>query len=130
MRRPFYKCESSDALRVLEENKVIIQKVLEAMGEIEADLIEIPMVDDSSVKNENEEESAITFIRWVCDAAEKYGIIVGLETDFPPEKFSRFLIKLEKIILLLIMIVVIVQGLVIITGKNLLALEIMYTMFT
>lgn len=96
MRRPFYKCESSDALRVLEENKVIIQKVLEAMGEIEADLIEIPMVDDSSVKNENEEESAITFIRWVCDAAEKYGIIVGLETDFPPEKFSRFLNKIGK----------------------------------
>lgn len=96
MRRPFYKCESSDAFRVLEENKVIIQKVLEAMGEIEADLIEIPMVDDSSVKNENEEESAITFIRWVCDAAEKYGIIVGLETDFPPEKFSRFLNKIGK----------------------------------
>lgn len=96
MRRPFYKCESSDAFRVLEENKVIIQKVLEAMGEIEADLIEIPMVDDSSVKNENEEESAITFIRWVCDAAEKYGIIVGLETDFPPEKFSRFLNQIGK----------------------------------
>ena len=96
MRRPFYKCESSDAFRVLEENKVIIQKVLEAMGEMEADLIEIPMVDDSSVKNENEEESAITFIRWVCDAAEKYGIIVGLETDFPPEKFSRFLNQIGK----------------------------------
>lgn len=96
MRRPFYKYDSCDAFKVLEENKRIMQKVLEAMAEIKAGLIEVPMVDDSSVKTKYEEEDAITFIRWACDTAAKYEVIVGLETDFPPDKFSKFLDQIER----------------------------------
>lgn len=96
MRRPFYKFDATVAEEVLKENKKMMQRTLEAMSEIGASLIEIPMVDDSSVKNEMESEAAITFLRWVCDLAAEYKITVGLETDFPPERFRRFLDSIER----------------------------------
>lgn len=96
MRRPFYKYNSSDSMEVLEENKTIMKKVLAAMKEIGAGLIEVPMVDGSSVKTKKEEADAITLIRWICDTAAEYKILVGLETDFPPEKFGVFLDQIER----------------------------------
>lgn len=96
MRRPFYKQEITKQEEVLEENKEFVQHTFEAMHAIGAKLIEIPMVDDSSVKTGEEEKASIAFIRWVCDKALQYDIIVGLETDFPPEKFCDFLNKIER----------------------------------
>lgn len=96
MRRPFYKNNTTDSLKILEENKLIFKEVLEGMQKIGAKLIEIPMVDDSSVKNPDEEKRAIEFVQWACDEAKRCGIIVGLETDFPPGKFTEFLDKVER----------------------------------
>lgn len=96
MRRPFYKYETDESVKILQENKEIMQKMLEAMSEIGANLIEIPMVDNSSVKNQKEEAKAITFVRWSCDMAKEYDIIVGLETDFPPERFVQFLKQIDR----------------------------------
>lgn len=96
MRRPFYKCNMDSYSMVLTENKNIMQEMFIGMKEIGATLIEIPMVDDSSVKTKMEEEASIDFIRWVCDVAKEYDIWVGLETDFPPEKFSNFLDAVER----------------------------------
>ena len=93
MRRPFYKYNSTE---VLDENKVIMCRMLEAMQDIGASLIEIPMVDDSSVKSAEEEAAAIQFIRWACDEAGKSGIKVGIEADFPPHKFTEFLRKIGR----------------------------------
>lgn len=91
MRRPFYKQEKNMQDALLNENKKILQHILEAIHKIGANLIEIPMVDDSSVKTDAEEEQILTFIRWICDRAALYEIKVGLETDFPPGKFRTFL---------------------------------------
>ena len=96
MRRPFYKYQMNESAEILQENKRIIQKIFEAMHEIGAELIEIPMVDNSSVKNQEEEIKAVTFVRWVCDVAKEYGIVIGLETDFPPEKFVQFLKQIKR----------------------------------
>lgn len=96
MRRPFYKYSGNVSESILDENKKIMHRTLEGMREIGATLIEIPMVDDSSIKNEIEGEAAISFVRWVCDIAAEYNIIVGLETDFPPEWFCNFLNHIKR----------------------------------
>lgn len=96
MRRPFYKNTESTSESVLVENKEMMQRTLEAMGEIGASLVEIPMVDDSSVKNAMEANAAIEFIRWACEMASQYNIMVGLETDFSPKWFCKFLNSIKR----------------------------------
>lgn len=96
MRRPFYKKQGNEKEIVLQENLQIFKVTLEAMKDIRAKLVEIPMVDDSSVRNEKEKAEAIEFIRSLCDMAEEYKIIVGLETDFLPEGFREFLEEIGK----------------------------------
>lgn len=96
MRRPFYKYDSDTMEKVLYENKQIMKRTLEAMHEIGARLVEIPFVDDSSLKTKGEEEEAVSFIRWVCDTATRYNIMIGLETDFPPGKFRDFLNQIKR----------------------------------
>lgn len=96
MRRPFYKKQGNEKEVVLQENFQIFRVTLEAMKDIGAKLVEIPMVDDSSVKNETEKIEAVEFIRSLCDMAEEYKIIVGLETDFPPGGFREFLEVIGK----------------------------------
>lgn len=96
MRRPFYKYDSDTREEVLDENKQLMKRTLAAMHEIGAGLVEIPLVDDSSLKTQKEEEEAISFIRWACDTAAEYGIVVGLETDFPPKSFCNFLDRIER----------------------------------
>lgn len=91
MRHPFYKYQGEERKKICAENKLMVKMALEGMKKIGAHLIEIPMVDNSSVKNMQEKEDALEFISWVCQYAGEYGIIVGLETDFAPKVFRAFL---------------------------------------
>ena len=96
MRRPFYKYDALEAESVLAENKEVLQRVLCAMHDIGAVLLEIPMVDDSSVKSREEEMQAIDFLRTACDLAAVKKIIIGVEADFPPDCFVGFLDKVGR----------------------------------
>lgn len=91
MRRPFYKQAADQKESCLAENQRIFEQVLAGMKEIGAQLIEIPLVDDSSIRNAEEKMAAITFIRWACNAAADLTMTVGLETDFPAGVFTDFL---------------------------------------
>lgn len=91
MRRPFYKQSGTARMEWFTENKRILEQVLAGMEKIGAELIEIPLVDDSSIQTDNEREEAIRFIRWACDLAAGKGMKVGLETDFPVGVFVDFL---------------------------------------
>lgn len=96
MRRPFYKMQKDERELILQENIQFFRATLEAMKDIGAKLVEIPMVDNSSVRNDEEKKHAIKFIFSLCDMAKEYDIIVGLETDFPPEKFREFLDEIGR----------------------------------
>lgn len=91
MRRPFYKQTGVVKEECLAENKRLFEQVLAGMEQIGAELIEIPLVDDSSIKTGHERDAALTFIRWACDLASSKGMKVGLETDFPAGAFVDFL---------------------------------------
>lgn len=91
MRRPFYKAGDSDKGTLRTENLGIAEHVLLSMKEIGASLLEIPMVDDSSVKNGEEKKEVIAFLREVLTIAKPLNIMVGCETDMPVGTFRSFL---------------------------------------
>lgn len=90
MRRPFYKCDGIGRLELLAENKRILMHVLENMKLTGISLIEIPLVDDSSLRNESEEGAFRDFLLDILKNAPE-GIRFGLETDLPPKQFKAYL---------------------------------------
>lgn len=96
MRRPFYKADISEKKAVKNENLAFAERIIHAMKEIGATLIEIPMVDDSSIKTASEELDAIEFVRDVLSIAVPLGIFVGCETDMPVGTFRGFLKRIDN----------------------------------
>jgi len=95
MRRPFYK-ESLDRKNDMrQENFEFAKKVLSNMEKIGATLLEVPMVDNSSIQNEKEEREAISFLRDVLEFASSLELKIGCETDMPVGKFRDFLDKVD-----------------------------------
>ena len=86
MRRPFFKGVGSR-----EENMEYFSRVLDGMERIGAVLIEVPLVDDSSIKNEEERVEALELARDMADQAAQKNMVVGFETDMPPGIFRTFL---------------------------------------
>ncbi|MEG1876544.1 MAG: sugar phosphate isomerase/epimerase [Lachnospiraceae bacterium] len=96
MRRPFYKEKPEKEKKVYDENVQILTTIIEAAHQIKAHLIEIPLVDNSSVKTELEQKKMIEFIQHMSIIAQTYHIMLGLETDFPPAVFKNFLDKIDR----------------------------------
>ena len=91
MRRPFFKGKGSR-----EENMEFFSRVLDGMERIGASLIEIPLVDDSSIKNEKERNEALELARNMADQAARKKMVVGFETDMPPGIFRTFLEEIGR----------------------------------
>ncbi len=91
MRRPFFKAENTEQSGIRNENISFIERTLKSMSIVGANLLEIPFVDNSSIKNETDEKTVIEFVREVMRLANGYGVEVSLETDLPPIKFTQFL---------------------------------------
>lgn len=87
MRRAFFKSNNQDEMK--EENTKIMERVIDAMRELHIPLIEIPLVDDSSLKTREEKERFAEFIQKI--AGKETDIRFGLETDLPPSEFAEYL---------------------------------------
>ncbi len=97
MRRAFFKHDDSEKEGFRQENLMITESVLESMNEIGATLLEIPMVDDSSVKTADEEAEVISYLHDVIKIAESFDIKVGCETDMPVGVFRSFLERINDV---------------------------------
>lgn len=95
MRRPFYKAEPEKQGSIKEENMRIIRQVLCSMEQLGIKLIEIPLVDASSLKN-NVEKNA--FREWLLQIVEgtDQSICFGLETDLNPKDFLEYLKEFDS----------------------------------
>lgn len=91
MRRAFYKSEDVEQAR--NENKAILCHIIDAMKELKIKLVEVPLVDDSSLKTREEKE---LFKEFILNIAQELpdGIKIGLETDMPPREFRDYLDEL------------------------------------
>jgi len=98
IRRPFYKKEGHDLELLKKENTHIIKQVISAMDLLGISLIEIPLVDNSSLKNDYEK---LHFKNWLNEIvlSSPKNINFSLETDLPPEKFLAYIqdIGLENV---------------------------------
>ena len=90
MRRPFYKYDGVRRSEFLDENNRILRHILENMKMTGISLIEIPLVDDSSLKNKGEADAFRDFLLDIIRNAPD-GIWFGLETDLPPKPFKTYL---------------------------------------
>lgn len=90
MRRPFFRVSEAER----QKNIVILKKLIENGREIGAQNIEIPLVDNSSIKTEEEKNLFVQSLKECLPRAKELGITISLEADLPPKELlglvSRF----------------------------------------
>lgn len=96
MRRAFYKAESETQDLVREENTRIIRQVLYAMEQLDIGLIEIPLVDASSLRNKTEKAAFREWMLSIVEGTDK-AICFGLETDLNPKDFLVYLKEFNNV---------------------------------
>lgn len=90
--RPFFRTTKS----ALESNIRILKHLIYCASDINAKLIEIPLVDDSSIKNAKEETMFVDVITKFIPDLEKHKVRIGLETDLPPKKFASLIRRINN----------------------------------
>lgn len=91
IRKPFFRASDSE---VRESVSVLESLVISAAG-INVASIEIPLLDNSSLKSEDDEESFVQCIKRCLPAVKYYNVVLSLETDLPPERFRKLLERLD-----------------------------------
>ncbi len=92
MRRPFFRTD--DATR--QENIDILKKLIVVAKQIGAQTVEIPLVDNSSIKTEDEQNTLIAALNQVIPTAVEQGVTLTLETDLPPKLFLELLQRINN----------------------------------
>ena len=82
MRRPFFRVSQEER----KENIQILQKLLETAKQIGAINVEIPLVDNSSIKTEEEKELLVRSLKECLPQACELGVAISLEADLPPQE--------------------------------------------
>lgn len=80
----------------ISSNLDTLETLIENCSELEINIIEIPLVDSSSIKNELFEKEFINNLKKILPIAEKKNVILTLETDLPPARFHSLLLDLEN----------------------------------
>ena len=75
----------------LEKNIETMKKLIIQASKLEISMIEIPLVDSSSLKNDENKNGIINNFKKILPFAEKNNVTIVLETDFNPSDFKEFL---------------------------------------
>ena len=75
----------------LEKNLEIFKKLIQSASKLGIKIIEIPLVDSSSMKTKNEKNQFKTNLKKILPLAEEKNIIINLETDLPPLEFKKYI---------------------------------------
>lgn len=73
------------------ENTKILKILISRACEIGAKIVEIPLLDNSSLRTKEEEDVIINILAEIIPLAKKVGIEINLETDFNPGRYKSFL---------------------------------------
>ena len=92
MRRPFFKAKNNKTRNMLyRENKFFLEKILISARDLGIRLIEIPVVDSSSIKSPAEKEMFKDFLFNLLEEQEDKNFYFGLETDCPPKILKKYI---------------------------------------
>jgi L-ribulose-5-phosphate 3-epimerase len=94
MRRPFFRVSRKRYF----SNIKILEALIKYASEIGASLIEIPLVDNSSIKGTEEERVFVNAIRSLLPLVEKNNVKIDFETDLPARKFRSLLNKFNHLL--------------------------------
>lgn len=77
------------------QNKAYLREILQNAKEVGAIGVEIPFVDNSSIKNDFEIKEFINAMQDAFKLADELEIKISLETDLPPKMFKALLKKID-----------------------------------
>lgn len=75
----------------LEKNLAVLKNLITQCNKLEIQILEIPLVDSSSLKTKNNEIDFFNNIHKILPYAEENNVTLNLETDLPPLQFKEFL---------------------------------------
>jgi len=75
----------------LEKNLSILKTLIKQSSLLGAKIIEIPFVDSSSLKSEEEQLQVISNLERILPEIDEFDMILTLETDLNPKKFKKFI---------------------------------------
>ena len=81
---------------VQEKNATVLKELLSAAREIGARGLEIPCLDNSSIKSKTEEAELIQILKPSLEQARSHNLVLSLEMDYPPAKLCRLLAQLPE----------------------------------
>jgi L-ribulose-5-phosphate 3-epimerase len=87
MRKPLFGPNGDDVAKSVQ----VLLNLIEAAESLKVKLIEIPLVDNSSLESKQDQRNFIRAINPVLKRAETSTLQIGLETDLPPKKFLNLL---------------------------------------
>ena len=91
MRRPFIRVSEKAKNKSVE----ILKYLIKQCAQIGIKGIEIPMVDNSRIETEKEEELLIECLKECLPVAETYNVKLGLETSLNPDDFKALIEKIN-----------------------------------
>jgi len=80
----------------IENNLNVLKELAINSKKIGAKIIEIPLVDISSLKTEKDKKEIVANLKKVIPEIKDLGIIITLETDLPPKEFLNLLEMFDK----------------------------------
>ena len=91
MERPFFRVSENNRNQSVETLKYLIKQC----AKIGITSIEIPLVDNSKIETEKEEELFIECLKECLPVAETYNVKLGLETSLNPDDFKALLQRIN-----------------------------------
>jgi len=79
----------------IEKNLKVLKNLINQCQELGIKILEIPLVDTSSLKSSQDKICLIKNLQKVLPLAEKNNVILALETDLPPHPFKELLTEFE-----------------------------------
>jgi len=92
MRRPFFRVTEQER----QENIAILKQLIAVAQEIGAKNIEIPLVDNSSVKTEEEKDLLVQSLKECLPKAKELRITISLEADLPPKELLELVQRFDN----------------------------------
>lgn len=80
----------------IKKNVQVLKELVRNCEKIGIKIIEIPLVDNSSMKSEENKKQIVKNLEEVLPEMTDLGLILTLETDLPPNEFRDFLEMFEK----------------------------------
>lgn len=80
----------------IKENLKVLEKVIDASHDLGIKIVEIPLVDSSSLSSESSKSEFKKNMERILPLIEKNNMFLTLETDLKPTEFKEFLLKFDN----------------------------------